>query len=110
MEVIDMAKIRKAKQDIVSVLPETGKVRLENDRVRVVELRSPPANKTPMHSHPDFVMYSMTDSEIKFTYPRKKEEIKYFYFGEVTYFEAGTHAEENIGTIETHNLIIELKQ
>ena len=101
---------RNAGKDITTVSPEASKVRLENDRVKVTELHFKPGYKTPMHDHPDFVMYSMTDSRLKFTYPDGKEEIANFYSGEVTFFKAVTHAAENIGTIETHDLIIELKQ
>lgn len=102
--------MRNKSHDIADVSPEVSKVRLENDRVKVTELHFKPGYKTPMHSHPAFVMYSLADSRIKFTYPDGREEIVAFYSGEIKFFEAVTHAAENIGTIETHDLIVELKQ
>ena len=44
--------------DAVKVAPESYKVLLENDRVRVLEYRIKPGYKNAMHSHPDFLLYA----------------------------------------------------
>ena len=42
-------------EDAVKVAPHVYKVALENDRVRVLETRMKPGDKTSMHSHPAVV-------------------------------------------------------
>jgi hypothetical protein len=44
-------------QDFAKVSPQDVKVLLENDRVRVLEVRHQPGVKEPMHSHPAYVSY-----------------------------------------------------
>ncbi len=41
--------------DAVKTDPDKYKVVLENERVRVLEYRDKPGQKTKMHTHPDFV-------------------------------------------------------
>jgi quercetin dioxygenase-like cupin family protein len=43
-------------QDLVKVAPKICKVLLENDRVRVLEIRFKPGGKLPMHSHPAYIV------------------------------------------------------
>jgi len=76
-------------QDVMKVAPESHKVLLENDRVRVLEYRIKPGKKDATHSHKTF------DRELK--------------ADEVLFFEAKTHAHENVGSTEAHGLLIELK-
>ena len=63
------------------------RVVLENDRVRVLEYRDKPGEKTTMHAHPDFVV--LARSALK---------------------NAHSHIGENIGDTDTDVLIIELKE
>nr|NIP31626.1 hypothetical protein [Candidatus Dadabacteria bacterium]NIQ16433.1 hypothetical protein [Candidatus Dadabacteria bacterium] len=44
-------------QDAVKVAPESYKVLLENDRVRVLEFQIKPGKKDAMHSHPAYIVY-----------------------------------------------------
>ena len=39
--------------DAVEVAPDQYRVLFENDRVRLLEYRGQPGDKTAMHSHPD---------------------------------------------------------
>ena len=39
--------------DAVTVAPNNYKTLLENDRIRLLEYRGKPGDKTEMHSHPD---------------------------------------------------------
>lgn len=59
-------------QDPVKVAPNNFKVLLENDRVRVLDFHSKPGEKIEMHSHPDYVTYSVSDTKTKFTSPDGK--------------------------------------
>jgi quercetin dioxygenase-like cupin family protein len=84
-------------------------VLLENDRVRVLDVRLKPGASSPMHSHPDLVSYSFNPGTLRFTL-RSGESIDVELCpGEALWFGAPTHATENIGTTETHDLAIELR-
>ncbi len=96
-------------QDPVKVSPETTKVLLENDRVRVLDVRVKPGEKEPMHSHPANVVYCLSDSKIKLTYPDGKTEERECKPGVARWSEAVTHASENVGTTEHHLVQVELK-
>jgi len=45
---------------------------MENDRVRVSDVRFKPGEKTAKHSHPDYVVYVFNDGKLKLT-PSKGE-------------------------------------
>jgi len=97
-------------QDVMKVSPETHKVLLENDQVRVLEARMKPGEKVAMHSHPANVVYFFTDGKIKITYPDGKTEVREVKAGVAGWSEGVTHAAENVGTTEFHELQIELKK
>jgi len=96
-------------QDPAKVSPGTTKVLLENDRVRVLDVRVKPGGKVPMHSHPAYVVYFLSDGKTRFTYPDGKTEEREGKAGAAAWSEAVTHAAENVGTTELHVLNIELK-
>jgi len=83
------------------VSPETHKVLLENERVRVLGVRVKPGEKIGMHSHPANVVYFLTDGTIRFTYPDGKIEERQI--------KATTHAAENVGAAEFQEVQIEFK-
>lgn len=98
-------------QDPVEVAPQSYRVLLENEQVRVLEYRSRPGDKTPMHSHPAYLVYDIDPGTIEFTFPDgrvfkdEEEEV-----GDVSWSEPKTHASENVGTKEARALIVELKE
>ncbi len=96
-------------QDVMKVAPESHKVLLENDRVRVLEYRIKPGEKDATHSHPDYIVYALTPGKFKFTLPDGKTIESEEKAGEVLFLEAKTHAHENVGSTEAHGLLIELK-
>ena len=96
-------------QDVVKVSPETHKVLLENDQVRVLDVRVKPGEKVPMHSHPANVVYFLSDAKTKFTYPDGKTEEREGKAGAAVWSEAVTHATENVGAAMLHVVQIELK-
>jgi len=97
-------------QDPVTADPKHYKVVLDTPEVRVLDIHIAPGEKTPMHSHPRFVLYAFTDSTIKFSMPDGKTNTATMKAGEARYSEALTHAGENVGTTEVHVLNIELKK
>ena len=90
--------------------PEVYTVLLENDQVRVLECRYQPGWKSPMHSHPNAIVYPFKNSKIKFTFPDDKTIEKEFKAGQVVWIEAVTHSAENVGNAASHALIVELKE
>jgi quercetin dioxygenase-like cupin family protein len=97
-------------QDVLKVSPETHKVLLENDQVRVLDARMKPGEKVAMHSHPANVAYFLTDGKLKITFPDGKTEEREVKAGVAAWSEGVTHAAENVGTTEFHELQIELKK
>src|SRR5215467_731649 len=97
-------------QDAVKVSPETHKVLLENDRVRVLEVRVKPGEKVAMHSHPDSMLYYLSDARLKITYPDGKSEERVVKAGTAVWSKAVTHMAENVGTTELREIHTELKE
>lgn len=89
--------------------PDKYKVVFENDRVRVLEYRDRPGDRTSDHSHPDSVMVTLSSFERRLISGDKAVEVSKEP-GEVNWLSAQTHAGENIGETETHVIFVELKE
>ncbi len=97
-------------QDPVKVAPKICKVLLENDQVRVLEIRIKPGEKLPMHSHPAYIVYALRTHKIRLTLPDGETKEVKVKAGGAVWSDAVSHAVDNIGTTEAHVLNIELKQ
>jgi len=97
-------------QDPAKVDSKHYKVLFDNQYVRVLDVRHKPGEKSPMHSHPNHVVYSFTESTVKFTSSDGKTDIGTAKMGQVVWRNAETHSVENVGKNEEHALDIELKQ
>jgi len=97
-------------QDPVKTDSDKYRVVLENDRVRVLEYRDKPGEKTTMHAHPDFVVLARSAFKRQLTLPGGKTVVREFTAGEVMWTDAHSHIGENIGDTDTDVLIIELKE
>jgi quercetin dioxygenase-like cupin family protein len=96
-------------QDAATVTPKVVKVKLENDRVRVLEYVSDPGDKEGWHSHPAFVVYVVTGGTLRITTPDGKSSDVEFKTGEIRYRDPVTHTTENIGKTQLHAIIVELE-
>ena len=98
-------------QDILKVDggPETHKVVLDNDQVRMLDARLKPGQKVAMHSHPPNTVYYMTDCKLKVDTPDGKSQIAEPKAGTAVYRGETKHAVENVGTSECHLVQTELK-
>ena len=95
--------------DAVKVAPHVYKVVLENDRVRVLESRMKPGEKTEMHSHPAIVVIAFDNGKYRFTSPDGQAMELDVQAGVPMYMDGVDHATENIGGSEGVVLLVELK-
>lgn len=93
--------------DAVQAAPKNYKVVLENDKVRVLEFTGKKGDKIPMHTHPNYVSYFMTDGKAMFTKDGKTTEGT-MKKGDTLWHDAETHSVDILS--DAHVLIIELKQ
>jgi hypothetical protein len=97
-------------QDPAKTDPDKYTVILENERVRVLEYKDKPGERTTMHHHPDFVIYALSAFKRKLTMGDGTEMIKEFKVGDIAWMKEQNHIGANIGTTVTHALIVELKE
>jgi len=101
-----MTSVTTRAQDPVKTDGDKYTLVLENERVRVLEYRDKPGDRTTMHQHPDFVLYAIGPFTRKLTFPDGKEMTREFKAGDVIWMKAQKH----IGETDTHVLIVELKE
>ena len=102
-------KIRAAEDDPVKLMPKTYRVALENHQVRVLNVWLRPGMKTPMHSHPDSVVYVISGGLVKFTDDKGKSTTTRLREGQIIWREDEDHMVQNLGRHTVHVLQIELK-
>jgi quercetin dioxygenase-like cupin family protein len=97
--------------DVLTAAPDAYSLLLENDRVRVMEVRLKPGQKAPMHDHPDdHVVNVMKDANFRLSFPDGKSMEIELKSGKTLWMESGAHETENIGSSEGVNLVIEIKK
>ena len=97
-------------QDAEKATPKVVKLKLENERVRVLEALSNPGDKENMHSHPANIVYVIEGGKLRITTADGKTSEVEFKAGDTIWREPVTHKAENIGTTQFHAIIVELKQ
>jgi beta-alanine degradation protein BauB len=90
--------------------PDKYKVVFENDRVRVLEYRDDPGQRTSPHSHPDSVMVTLTSFERRLIAADGATRDVSLATGEVRWLDAQSHSGENIGDSPSHVVFVELKE
>ena len=90
--------------------PDKYKVIFENDRVRVLEYRDEPGQKTSPHEHPDSVMYTLSSFQRRLIAGSGESRDVALEPGEARWLDAQSHSGENIGSTPTHVLFVELKE
>ena len=97
-------------QDAEKATPKVVKLKLENERVRVLETLSNPGDKEMMHSHPANIVYVIEGGKLRITTSDGKTSEVQFKTGDTIWRQPVTHKAENIGTTRFHAIIVELKQ
>jgi quercetin dioxygenase-like cupin family protein len=95
-------------QDRAAVVPGM-KVLLDNHCLRVQYHDVAVGQTVPMHSHPNYVVYTLKPFKARITLADGAQRISERGAGEAYWNPALTHSVENIGSTDIHNLIVELK-
>jgi hypothetical protein len=96
-------------EDPVASNPGLYSVVMENERVRVLEYRDRPGDRTTPHRHPDSVMYTLSAFRRRLVSGERSVEID-MESGRTNWLAAQEHSGENIGETETHVIFVELKE
>lgn len=89
--------------------PDKYKAIFENDRVRVLEYKDKPGDRTSPHRHPDSVMYTLSSFRRRLIHGDRAVDVE-IEVGRVGWLDAQEHHGENNGDTESHALFIELKE
>ncbi len=95
--------------DPVESNPGLYRIVMENERVRVLEYRDRPGDRTTPHGHPDSVMVTLSGFRRRLVSGGNQAEVE-IPAGAVRWLDAQEHIGENIGESETHVVFVELKQ
>lgn len=85
------------------------RVLMENDRVRVLEYRDRPGDRTTPHLHPDSVMITLSSFRRRLVSGERSATVE-LAAGSARWLAAQEHSGENIGDTETHVIFVELKE
>jgi quercetin dioxygenase-like cupin family protein len=96
--------------DPTKVAADVYNLVMENDRVRVFDVRFKPGQKAEMHGHPAHVIYVIDDYTLDLMLPDGSHQNIPLKAGQTFWMEAGPHAAQNIGKTEGHALVVELKE
>ena len=107
---LDTAKSMSQHGDAVKVAPDSYKVVLENDTVRVLEVQIKQGAKSEMHSHPKSVAICLNDQRLRFTFPNGKSEDTDLKRGQAVWIDGLSHAVENVGNEDVSSVVVELKK
>jgi hypothetical protein len=96
-------------QDPATTDPQLYKVIFENERVRVLEYRDRPGDRTAPHRHPDSVMLTLSSFRRRLLGDGRQVDVE-LQAGQVRWLDAQEHAGENIGDSDSHSIFVELKE
>lgn len=85
------------------------KLIMENDKVRVFDVRFKPGAEAIMHWHPNHVVYVISDYTLDLKLPDGATPRVPLKAGQAIWMEAGSHAAKNISSTEGHAVVIEMK-
>lgn len=88
--------------------PELHQIVLENEHIRVLQGLAPAGQKSPMHSHPPFLLVSLGTTRVRFTYPDGTKPIMDLRPGTLIWIDGTEHAWEILAG-ELNVMAIEVK-
>lgn len=96
-------------QDPTTTNPRLYELLFENERIRVLEYKDKPGDKTTPHRHPDSVMYTLSSFRRRVASGTRQVDVE-LQAGQVRWVGAQEHSGENIGDTDTHTIFVELKE
>jgi len=96
-------------KDAAEAAPNVYTVLFENERVRLLEARVKPGDSSPMHSHPDYLVYGLGDGKVTFTSSSGDSADVELKTGQTMWREAEEHSAKNLGSTDVVALLVELK-
>lgn len=97
------------RKDPLVVAPQIYTLVLENEKVRVLRSIVKVGARAELHHHPNRIVYAVNDAQLKLKSPGGEWEEKKFKAGDIFWAPATDHEAENIGTTDSHNIVIEMK-
>ena len=98
-------------RDPIVVAAATHTCILDNEQVRVIDVRVRPGETVPMHAHDtNYLVYALTPARIRFTHPDGTSKLVEADTGAIAWRGPETHSAENVGTEEYHVLNLEFKE
>jgi beta-alanine degradation protein BauB len=97
-------------QDAAAVAPDVYKTVLDNNRVRVLEVRMKAGAKVGLHRHPDHMLYMVTAGSLVFEPEGRKPYEMTLNAGEALWLPGQTRATENDTDKEVRAVLVEFKQ
>lgn len=94
--------------DLCTVAPGNCRVLKEDAKVRVLEFTARNGDKTPLHSHPAYVVYIVKAGVSRFTFPDGTSVVRNPKDGEAFINPPVTHSEECLE--DQIAILVELKQ
>ena len=82
---------------------------MENDRVRVFDVRFKPGAEAVMHWHPNHLVYVLADYTLDLSLPDGTMPRVPLKAGQAIWMQAGSHAAKNISSTDGHAILVELK-
>lgn len=89
--------------------PPPGAPLLENEQIKVREIRLAPGARQPSETRPNTFLYALTDGAIVFTPPGRKGYELSFNAGEALWLPSQETAAANEGDKEVRALLVEIK-
>lgn len=80
----------------------------EDQKVRVLRYAPHKGDKTPMHSHPEAVVYVLKGGKVRYTLPDGSTKIAELKTGDTSIRPPVTHADEALDDVES--ILVEIKQ
>ena len=97
-----------AADDLCAVAPGNCRVLKEDAKVRVLEFTARKGDKTPLHSHPAYIVYIVKAGVSRFTFPDGTSVVRNPKDGEAFINPPVTHSEECLE--DQIAILVELKQ
>lgn len=96
-------------QDPVQTDGDKYKTIFENECVRVLDYKDVSGDRTNQHTHPAFVLYSLSHFKRSITLVDDTVLQRQFKAGDVMWSNAQTHIGTNTGETPTHVILVEMK-